>query len=597
MGHPDTYIADFEDPFISASREYFQRKSEEWVEGDPLPSYLRKAEKFMQEEKNRVAAYLNASTDIQLMKVFNQEILEKRQTVLLEKEGSGCKVMLMNDMFDDLARLFRLFSRLPDSLTPIAEIFKQHIIDLGEEKIEQRFARIEKVSSAATTTATTTAAAAPPAKGKEAGKEEKESGEKENVATDDPQFIRDILAVHEKYLRVVTDQFLGNASFQKALKDAFVDIINREVGKVKAADLMGSFCDRLLKAGSGEKLSDSEIEDYLERCVQLFSYLNDKDLFAEIYRNLLSKRLLNQRSASDEMERLMISKLKLRCGAQFTAKMEGMLTDLTIGAEQSTNFQVYCKDNESRLGLGKIDFSVQVLTGGYWPTFKMIDVNLPPLLQRCCQVFKEYYDVKTTHRKLSWVHILGNVSMKATFNKKSYELMITTLQAVALLAFNVDGCPGPDNDGTRSFETLLSVTNMGEEILKRVLHSLACGKFKVLKRLGASAGVVKTSDVFQFNDAFTSQMRKIRIPMASLEDNQSSKKVEEDRTLIIEAAIVRIMKARKTLQHQQLVAEVLTQLTFFKPDPKVVKRRIEALIDREYLEREPDSQNVYRYMA
>jgi cullin 1 len=31
---------------------------------------------------------------------------------------------------------------------------------------------------------------------------------------------------------------------------------------------------------------------------------------------------LNQRSASDDMERLMIGKLKLKCGAQFTTKME-----------------------------------------------------------------------------------------------------------------------------------------------------------------------------------------------------------------------------------------------------------------------------------
>lgn len=49
-----------------------------------------------------------------------------------------------------------------------------------------------------------------------------------------------------------------------------------------------------------------QVEEYLAKVVQLFSYLTDKDLFAEIYRNQLAKRLLNQRSASDDMERLMI---------------------------------------------------------------------------------------------------------------------------------------------------------------------------------------------------------------------------------------------------------------------------------------------------
>jgi cullin 1 len=32
-------------------------------------------------------------------------------------------------------------------------------------------------------------------------------------------------------------------------------------------------------------------------------------------------------------------------------------------------------------------------------------------------------------------------------------------------------------------------------------------------------------------------------------------------------------------------------------DPQVVKARIGALIDREYLERDPDNTNQYRYLA
>lgn len=63
--------------------------------------------------------------------------------------------------------------------------------------------------------------------------------------------------------------------------------------------------------------------------------LAPQDAFALHYRNQLAKRLLNQRSASADAERSMISKLKLRCGAQFTGKMEGMLADLQVGSDHA----------------------------------------------------------------------------------------------------------------------------------------------------------------------------------------------------------------------------------------------------------------------
>ncbi|CAN0366900.1 unnamed protein product [Ectocarpus sp. 8 AP-2014] len=142
---------------------------------------------------------------------------------------------------------------------------------------------------------------------------------------------------------------------------AFVDFVNRDVGKFKNADLMCSFCDRILKTG-GEKLGDAEVEEYLAKVVQLFSYLTDKDLFAEIYRNQLARRLLNSRSASDDMERLMIGKLKLKCGSQFTSKMEGMMNDLAIGGDHEAAFSAYLKDGQEtrKIDVAKIDFNVQV---------------------------------------------------------------------------------------------------------------------------------------------------------------------------------------------------------------------------------------------
>ena len=565
MGTLDVYIADLEVHLLGATREYYARKAAAWIQDDSTPAYLIKTETAIDEEKVRVKNYLNPETEQKLIRVLEEEVLEKRETELLEKERSGCRALLTNDMYEDLSRMYRLFSRIPDGLAPIADIFRQHIVALGNEKIEQKQGRMEQA-------------------------------DKKDEGSDDPQFIKDLLAIHEKYATLVNTQFGGNALFQKSLKDAFAEIVNRDIGKIKTADLMSSFCDRILKSGSAEKLSEGEIEDYLERTVTLFAYLTDKDIFSDYYRNQLAKRLLNQRSASDDMERSMIGKLKIRCGAQFTSRLEGMLNDLSIGADSAKKFEEYCKANEARLGLGKLDFTVQVLTTGHWPTYKPLDINIPHIMQRGIAVFKEFYEAETTHRRLQWNFSLGNATVKGVFNKRTYELQVTTVQAVVLMAFN--------GESVRKFSELQEHTNMNEDTLKRVLHSLAMGKYKVLiKTSGESssdpkeAKQVKNTDIFTFNDQFSCQHRKFRIPMSSLEDDRNTKRVDEDRTVAIDAAIVRIMKARKTLSHSQLVAEVLAQLAFFRPEGKVVKKQIEALIDREYLERDSENPNTYKYLA
>lgn len=107
------------------------------------------------------------------------------------------------------------------------------------------------------------------------------------------------------------------------------------------------------------------------------------------------------------------------------------------------------------------------------------------------------------------------------------------------------------------------------------------------------------TNVFTVNDSFSSKLYRVKIQAVTAkgesepERKETRNKVDEDRKHEIEAAIVRIMKARKRMSHASLVSEVTEQLkSRFLPSPTIIKKRIEGLIEREYLARTSDDRYV-----
>lgn len=58
-------------------------------------------------------------------------------------------------------------------------------------------------------------------------------------------------------------------------------------------------------------MSEQEIETILDKTMVLFRFLLEKDVFERYYKTHLAKRLLLNKSVSDDFEKNMISKLKV----------------------------------------------------------------------------------------------------------------------------------------------------------------------------------------------------------------------------------------------------------------------------------------------
>ncbi|XP_027769703.1 cullin-1-like isoform X4 [Solanum pennellii] len=472
MGLMVYYENSFESAMLKDTSAYYSRKASNWIIKDSCPDYMLKAEKCLKQEKDRVSHYLHSSSETELLQKVQHELLSVYATQLLEKEHSGFHALLRDDKVEDLSRMYRLFSKTPRGLDPVANIFKQHVTAEWTALVKHA---------------------------EDAGRNKK-ADKRDVVGLLEQVYVRKVIELHDKYLAYVNSCFQNHILFHKAFEETFELFCNKGVAGRSSTELLATFCDHILKRGVSEKLRDDAIEETLEKVVKLLAYISDKDLFAEFYRKKLARRLLFNKSANVEHERSIITKLKQHCGGQFTSKMEGMVTDLILARENQASFEEYVSKNP--IANPGIDLTVTVLKTGFWPSYKSFDFNLPTEMIRCVEVFEEFYQTKTKHRKLTWIYSLGTCILNGKFEPKSIELVATTYQASALLLFNASD--------RLSYQEIMTQLNLSDDDVVGLLHSLSCAKYKILNRQ-PSTKTISPTDVFEFNSKFTDKMRRIKV--------------------------------------------------------------------------------------
>jgi len=315
----------------------------------------------------------------------------------------------------------------------------------------------------------------------------------------------------------------------------------------------------------------------------------------------------------------MIAKLKTECGYHFTSKLEGMFTDMVMskgtmeqfaeasaaardaagggggGASSLAAGASLCDGGPRGSSFGGVELEVTVLTAAHWPASMLPACPLPAEVLSAQGAFTDFYLTKHTGRKLAWQTVLGTADLKARFGRNKHELSVSTFQMCILMRFNGAG------NATQSLEALEEL-GIPKQELRRHLVSLCTPKHRILCKESKGKSI-EDNDSFTFNEEFTSKLKRVKVPLVSAKEAVSigdtvPEAVDEDRRHLVEASIVRIMKSRRKLQHNELIAEVTRQLqSRFSPVPAFIKKRVESLIEREYLERSADDRRVYTYLA
>lgn len=333
------------------------------------------------------------------------------------------------------------------------------------------------------------------------------------------------------------------------------------------------------------------MEDRLTQSITVFKYIDDKDVFQKFYAKMLAKRLIYSQSMSMDAEEGMINKLKQACGYEFTSKLHRMFTDMSVSADLNNKFSSHLKTEEIDLG---INFSIYVLQAGAWPLGQsaVSTFAIPQELERSVQEFERFYQSKFNGRKLTWLQHLCQAEMRLCYLRKSYLVSLGTYQMALLLPFE-----GADSLSVRDLQ---ESTQLSDDQLARQLQGLLDARLLT----NSVEGPITPETMIHLNKAYYNKRTKFKISAvvqkeaAQQEIEQTHSSVDEDRKLYLQAAVVRIMKTRKILKHNILIEEVINQAkNRFSPSVPMIKMCIEALIEKQYLERTANSADEYSYIA
>ena len=585
------YLTHFEPEFIRTSRIYYKEEAQRLLKSMDAGSFCRHTRHRLAEEDRRCGPTIPKTTVAKIIEVIDNEMIREAIKEVIGMPGSGVEFMLDNHRIHELRDVYDLVSRVDNQKKALKDAVQKRIVDLGTT-----------INAAAQMTA----------------KQQPPKPDGENKAAERPvnqqtlaaiEWVSNVLSLKDRYDLLLSQAFREDQGLDTAFAESFKVFIN---AFDRCSEYLSLFFDDNMKKGIKGK-TESEIDALVEKGIILLRYIQDKDLFEVYYKKHLARRLILKKSASMETERHVLVKMKMEIGDSLTSRIEPMFKDIDVSADFTNGFKKYQKelgDSDKKDG----ELEIHVLTNTMWPLeglsskheAKTSQCVWPAVLDRIKGSFERFYLNKHSGRKLTWPGQLGTVDIRATFplaksTIKTRELNCSTYAAIILLLFN-DLAEGEH----LTFNEIQMRTGIGGSDLIRNLQSLAVApKTRILLKEPMSRDI-KTGDKFSFNAGFSSGFQKIKIGVVAankaentIERQETEKKNDETRGLIIEAAIVRVMKQRKQLTHLQLTTEVSQQLmSRFALDVAMMKKKIESLIEREYLERLEDTEKPsYKYLA
>eukprot|EP01065_Artemidia_motanka_P000203 TRINITY_DN10077_c2_g1_i1.p1 TRINITY_DN10077_c2_g1~~TRINITY_DN10077_c2_g1_i1.p1 ORF type:complete len:810 (+),score=262.36 TRINITY_DN10077_c2_g1_i1:144-2432(+) len=346
----------------------------------------------------------------------------------------------------------------------------------------------------------------------------------------------------------------------------------------------------------GGRMEEDAVDTLWDPLASILGRVKAKDTLTAMLQVKLARRLLTLQYPVDPdgrpvVEVALLARLKRVLGpgnGDRARVQEEMLRDIGVSSELHAAAEASTGRKSSLRAL--------VLTSNSWVSFSPSSINLPDDLRSEVAAFESYYHSRHSGRKLAWYPSLGKVWLVAHLKRGRKELQVTLTQAAVLLV-----CFNAADSATAADAAACAADEEGEREVCKALSSLVSHK---LIRAPDGFNPRTSPDpaaVFVLNASYTSKHSKVSMcssKSTAVEADKARKEVSASRAQALEAAVVRVMKSRRVLRMNELVELVVAQVRpMFTPDVPSMKRRVEALIDRGYLERDEDDGAVLKYLT
>lgn len=416
-------------------------------------------------------------------------------------------------------------------------------------------------------------------------------------------FIEDYINFQRNILTIINYCFSNNNIMNLNFKEGLADI-QGTLDNANLAYVLPYFFDEELT----KNISNEERKKQIELGLEIFNCVPDKDVFIDIYSNLLASRILslfnknntiNQINYFDlDLETNIIKVFEKECGNELVQKLNNIINDYNLNENEiKEKFSSFLKeynntqnDNNDismeKSGILNTQINIRILSSENWPSnIGSKRALLPEKLNKITNDISSFYHKIYPGRILEFslkssYAILSTILPKTKIN---FDIKCNTFQAIILLKFN---------------EIYYNHNNIikKEDLISMLKFEANEDFFKYIKPFIERKVINEDKDCYSLNCDLDVQNGECLV-FHTVEENEIKKKEKQeiDRTYPVDGTIVKTVKDNKTIMHKNLILKVLDALCNFSIKEEFIEKRINSLIEREIIFKSKQDPNLYVY--